>query len=52
MLDIKFLRQNWESVRRKMLERGQEMDFGPFVALDARRGGVAKRAQYGLPGSR
>ena len=37
MLDIKFLRQNWEVVRRKMLERGQEMDFGPFVALDARR---------------
>ena len=37
MLDIKFLRQNWEIVRRKMLERGQEMDFGPFVALDARR---------------
>jgi seryl-tRNA synthetase len=37
MLDIKFLRQNWEVVRRKMLERGQEMDFGPFAALDARR---------------
>ena len=37
MLDIKFLRQNWEFVRRKMLERGQEMDFGPFAALDARR---------------
>jgi seryl-tRNA synthetase len=37
MLDIKFLRQNWEIVRRKMLERGQEMDFGPFAALDARR---------------
>jgi seryl-tRNA synthetase len=37
MLDIKYLRQNWEIVRRKMLERGQEMDFGPFAALDARR---------------
>jgi seryl-tRNA synthetase len=37
MLDIKFLRQNGEIVRRKMLERGQEMDFGPFAALDARR---------------
>jgi seryl-tRNA synthetase len=37
MLDIRFLRQNWEIVRRKMLERGQEMDFGPFLALDARR---------------
>ncbi len=37
MLDIKFLRQNGEIVRRKMLERGQEMDFGPFAALDAGR---------------
>ena len=37
MLDIKFLRQNVERVRRKMLERGQEMDFGPFTALDAKR---------------
>jgi seryl-tRNA synthetase len=37
MLDIRFLRQNWEAVRRKMLERGLEMDFGPFLALDARR---------------
>jgi seryl-tRNA synthetase len=37
MLDIRFLRQNWEAVRRKMLERGLESDFGPFLALDARR---------------
>ena len=37
MLDIRFLRQNWEVVRRKMLERGQEIDFGPFLALDVRR---------------
>jgi seryl-tRNA synthetase len=37
MLDIKYLRQNIEFVRRKMLERGQEMDFGPFIALDAKR---------------
>jgi len=37
MLDIKYLRQNVEFVRRKMLERGQEMDFGPFIAMDAKR---------------
>ncbi|MBA4396559.1 MAG: serine--tRNA ligase [Syntrophus sp. (in: bacteria)] len=37
MLDIKFLRQKGEVVRRKMLERGLEMDFGPFTALDAKR---------------
>jgi seryl-tRNA synthetase len=37
MLDIKYLRQNVEFVRRKMLERGQEMDFGPFIAMDVKR---------------
>ncbi len=37
MLDIKYLRQNVEFVRRKMLERGQEMEFGPFIAMDAKR---------------
>ena len=37
MLDIKYLRQNVEFVRRKMLERGQEMDFSPFIAMDAKR---------------
>jgi seryl-tRNA synthetase len=37
MLDIKYLRQNIEFIRRKMLERGQEMDFGPFIAMDAKR---------------
>jgi seryl-tRNA synthetase len=51
MLDIKFLRQNWEVVRRKMLERGQEMDFGPFVALDARRRDILQDVE-GLRGER
>jgi seryl-tRNA synthetase len=45
MLDIKFLRQNWEIVRRKMLERGQEMDFGPFVAHDARRRDILQEVE-------
>ena len=45
MLDVKFLRQNWEIVRRKMLERGQEMDFGPFVALDARRRDILQEVE-------
>jgi seryl-tRNA synthetase len=45
MLDIKFLRQNWELVRRKMLERGQEMDFGPFVALDTRRRDILQEVE-------
>ena len=37
MLDVKFLRENTELVRRKMLERGQEIDFAPFVNSEKRR---------------
>ena len=37
MLDIKYLRQNIEFVRKKMDERGQKIDFDRFLALDAKR---------------
>lgn len=37
MLDIKFLRQNLDLVRRKLAERGQTIDLERFSALDARR---------------
>ena len=37
MLDIKYLRQNLEAVRRKMNERGQNIDFDRFIGLDAKR---------------
>ena len=37
MLDIKFLRQNLDLVRRKLAERGQTIDVEQFSALDARR---------------
>ena len=37
MLDIKFLRENIDFIRRKMLERGQEIDLGEFVRLDQKR---------------
>jgi seryl-tRNA synthetase len=37
MLDIKYIRQNTEQVRRKILERGYEMDMAPFLTLDAKR---------------
>ena len=37
MLDIKYLRQNIELVRRKMDERGQKIDFERFLSLDAKR---------------
>jgi len=37
MLDIKYLRQNIEIVRKKMEERGQSIDFDRFLGLDAKR---------------
>jgi seryl-tRNA synthetase len=37
MLDIKFLRQNIELVRKKMAERAQTLDFDRFLAQDAQR---------------
>ena len=37
MLDIKYLRQNIDLVRRKMAERGQSIDFDRFAKLDMKR---------------
>jgi seryl-tRNA synthetase len=37
MLDLKYLRQNMEFVRRKMADRSQSIDFDLFLTLDARR---------------
>ena len=37
MLDLKYLRQNMEFVRRKMTDRGQSIAFDRFLALDDRR---------------
>jgi seryl-tRNA synthetase len=37
MLDIKYLRQNIEFVREKMIQRGQTIDFDRFVSLDSER---------------
>jgi seryl-tRNA synthetase len=37
VLDIKFLRHNVDLVRRKMRERGQEIDLDAFAGLDATR---------------
>ncbi len=45
MLDIKFIRQNTELVRIKMLERGQEMDMTPFLTLDARRRDILQEVE-------
>ncbi|MEI6314616.1 MAG: serine--tRNA ligase [Syntrophus sp. (in: bacteria)] len=45
MLDIKFIRQNTELVRKKMLERGQEMDMAPFLNLDLRRRDILQEVE-------
>ena len=37
MLDIKYLRQNIDLVRKKMDERGQKIDFDRFLGLDSKR---------------
>jgi seryl-tRNA synthetase len=37
MLDIKYLRQNIELVRKKMAQRGTSIDFDRFTSLDTRR---------------
>jgi seryl-tRNA synthetase len=37
MLDIKYLRQNIELVQNKMDQRGQKIDFGRFLELEAKR---------------
>jgi len=37
MLDIKYLRQNIEIVRKKMDDRGQKIDFDRFLGLDVKR---------------
>ncbi|NPU85434.1 MAG: serine--tRNA ligase [Syntrophaceae bacterium] len=45
MLDIKYLRQNLEHIRIKMLERGQEIDMGRFTELDARRRDILQEVE-------
>jgi seryl-tRNA synthetase len=45
MLDIRYLRQNLEHVRIKILERGQEMDMSPFTALDTRRRDILQEVE-------
>ncbi len=45
MLDIKFLRQNIDFVRKKMLERGQEVNLNAFAALDENRRNVLQEVE-------
>jgi seryl-tRNA synthetase len=45
MLDIKFLRQNIDFVRKKMLERGQDINLEAFAALDEKRRRVLQEVE-------
>jgi seryl-tRNA synthetase len=45
MLDIKFLRENLDFVRRKILERGQEIDLDRFAALEAKRRNILQEVE-------
>ncbi|MCX5845891.1 MAG: serine--tRNA ligase [Deltaproteobacteria bacterium] len=45
MLDIKYLRQNIDFVRKKMLERGQDINLNAFVSLDAKRRDILQEVE-------
>ena len=45
MLDLKYLRDNIDLVRKKMLERGQELDFDRFLRLDAERRSILQEVE-------
>jgi seryl-tRNA synthetase len=45
MLDIKFLRENLGLVRRKILERGQEIDLDHFADLEAKRRSILQEVE-------
>jgi seryl-tRNA synthetase len=45
MLDIKYLRQNIDFVRKKMLERGQDINLNTFASLDAKRRDILQEVE-------
>jgi len=45
MLDIKFIRQNTDFVRRKMEERGQSVYLDRFIDLDAKRRDILQEVE-------
>jgi len=45
MLDIKFLRENLDLVKRKILERGQEIDLDRFSSLEAKRRNILQEVE-------
>jgi seryl-tRNA synthetase len=45
MLDVKFLRQNVDFVKRRIAERGQDIDLNSFVDLDAKRRDILQEVE-------
>ena len=45
MLDIKFLRQNIDFVRKKMIERGQHINLDAFTALEVKRRDILQEVE-------
>ncbi|OPY12450.1 MAG: Serine--tRNA ligase [Syntrophus sp. PtaB.Bin001] len=45
MLDVKFLRQNVDFVKRRIAERGQDIDLNAFVDLDAKRRDILQEVE-------
>jgi len=45
MLDIKFLRQNVDLVKKKIEERGQGIDLSAFVSMDAERRDILQEVE-------
>ena len=45
MLDMKFVRDNIDMVRRKTLERGQDIDFSRFSELDQKRRDILREVE-------
>jgi seryl-tRNA synthetase len=51
MLSVKYVREEFESVRRRLADRGTEFDFGPFLEIEARRRKILAESE-GLRGER
>jgi seryl-tRNA synthetase len=45
MLDLKYLRENLDFVRKKMAERGQQIDFDRFAQLDTLRRSILQEVE-------
>ena len=45
MLDLKYLRENLDFVRKKMAERGQQIDFDRFAQLDTDRRSILQEVE-------